>query len=78
MKYYRLRINPCYIAGSIGESHAAEMNFWTPDQFEHAMLFEQKPSYRIIFKILFYTGAREGEALAITPEDVPREEPLLI
>lgn len=77
VKYYRLRINPCYVAGSIGESRASEMNFWTQDQFEHALQFEQKPAYRIAFKILFYTGVREGEVLAITPEDVPREDPVI-
>lgn len=77
VKYYRLRINPCYVAGSIGESRASEMNFWTQDQFEHALQFEQKPSYRVAFKILFYTGMREGEVLAITPGDVPRDKPVI-
>lgn len=77
VKYYNLEINPCYVAGGIGESRASEMKFWTQNQFEHALQFEQKPSYIIAFKLLFYAGVREGEVLAITPEDVPREEAIV-
>lgn len=72
VKYYQLSINPCYIAGSIGESRASEMNFWTKEEFEHALEFEAKPAYIIAFKLLFYSGIREGELLALTPEDIPR------
>lgn len=73
VKYYKLGINPCYVAGTIGESRASEMNFWTKEEFEHAMQFEQKTSYIVAFKILFYSGMREGELLALTPEDFPRD-----
>ena len=73
VKYYKLGINPCYVAGSIGKSRAEEMNFWTKEEFEHVMQFEQKPSYIVAFKLLFYSGMREGELLALTPEDFPRD-----
>ena len=73
VKYYKLGINPCYVAGSIGKSRAEEMNFWTKEEFEHTMQFEQKPSYIVAFKLLFYSGMREGELLALTPEDFPRD-----
>ena len=77
VKYYKLGMNPCYVAGSIGESRASEMNFWTQDEFTHALQFEKKPSYIIAFKLLFYTGMREGELLALTPEDFPRDEAVM-
>lgn len=77
VKYYNLQRNPCLIAGSIGESRATEMKFWTQETFTHAIEYEKKDAYRIAFKILFYSGIREGEALALTPEDIPRKESLI-
>lgn len=67
---YGLTVNPCKAAGSIGESNADEMNIWTRDEFEHVISFEQKPYFKLAFKILFYTGIREGELLALTPADI--------
>ncbi len=77
VKYYKLSGNPCKIAGSIGSNHADEMNFWTQEQFKHALEYEKKTHYLIAFKLLFYSGMREGEVLAITPEDIPRTESLV-
>ncbi len=70
VKYYNLQGNPCQAAGGIGSSYAEEMNFWTRDQFEQFLACEDKPSYFIAFSILFYTGMRCGELLALTPEDI--------
>lgn len=53
---------------------ADEMNFWTQEEFEHAMKYEKKITYQIAFKILFYSGIREGELLALTPQDILRDE----
>ena len=50
------------------------MNFWTQEEFEHAMKYEKKITYQIAFKILFYSGIREGELLALTPQDILRDE----
>lgn len=70
VKHYGLAQNPCRAAGSIGKSHAEEMNIWTQEQFETAIALEQKTAYRLAFNILFYSGIREGELLALTPADV--------
>lgn len=70
VKHYGLSQNPCRAAGSIGKSHAEEMNIWTQEEFEKAVSFEKKSAYRLAFNILFYAGIREGELLALTPSDV--------
>lgn len=33
-------------------------------------MYEKKSAYHLAFNILFYTGIREGELLALTPADV--------
>lgn len=76
-RFYKLQGNPCRIAGTIGESRAEEMNFWTQEQFNRALEFEQKEHYRVAFKTLFYSGMREGEVLALTPEDIPRDTAII-
>ena len=70
VKYYNLARNPCHAAGSIGKAYADEMNIWSRDQFEHVMSFEKRIAYHAAFDTLYYTGMREGELLALTPEDI--------
>ena len=74
VSYYKLPSNPCRIAGFIGKNKADEMNFWTQEEFEHALEHEKKITYQVAFKILFYSGIREGELLALTPQDILRDE----
>ena len=69
VKYYNLTVNPCVAAGSMGDSYAREMTIWSREQFEHMLSFESRSSFAIAFKILFWTGIREGELLALTPAD---------
>lgn len=70
VKYYRLNANPCQATGSIGKGKAAEMKFWTQEQYEVFSKNVQKTSVKLAFDILFYTGMRSGEMLALTPEDI--------
>lgn len=70
VKHYRLASNPCQAAGSIGKSNAEEMNIWTREQFELFISHVSKSAMRLAFDILFYTGMRSGELLALTPTDV--------
>jgi integrase len=69
-KHYGLLQNPCHVAGSIGKSHAEEMRFWTKEQYDIFASSITKSAYKLAFDILFYTGIREGELLALTPADV--------
>lgn len=74
VKYYDLPNNPCAKAGSIGKSHAEEMNFWTKDEFMHFIdcMMDKRHSY-IAFMVLYWTGMRMGELLALTPADIDFE-----
>ena len=65
--HYRLSYNPCKAAGSMGKSKAEEMNIWTQEQYEQFSSAIQKSSVKLAFDVLFYTGMRSGELLALTP-----------
>ena len=70
VKYYRLSNNPCKMAGSIGKKQAEEMQIWTPAEFtQFAKAIRNKPSSWVAFHLLFWTGIRSGELLALTKED---------
>ena len=70
-RYYNLRTNPCEQAGSIGTSKAAEMDYWTLEEF---LRFREGVRHKIssytCFEVLYWTGIREGELLALSPVDL--------
>ena len=47
-----------------------EMKFWTKEQFEQFLSVADDQRYRTYFAVLFYTGRRKGEVLALRTEDV--------
>lgn len=70
VKYYKLADNPCRTAGSMGKTHPAEMQIWTAGEFRRFLrAVEDKPVSRAAFSMLFWTGLRSGELLALTRED---------
>lgn len=72
--FYNLRENPCHKAGAIGKKNAEEMKYWTVDEFNKFIAaVSDKPTSKAIFTLLFYTGLREGELLALTPADIDSE-----
>lgn len=74
VKYYRLPNNPCHAAGSIGKKKASAMKFWTVEQFNAFIACVTRPSARAGFSVLFWTGLRIGELLALTLEDFDFEK----
>ena len=78
VRYFELKENPCRMAGSIGKKNAAEMQFWTKDEFARfaGTLRSDTPAFTM-FSTLYYTGLREGELLALTPEDIDQEKMLI-
>ena len=72
MKYYDLKENPCSICGSIGSMKTEkEMTIWTLDQFKTFIEAEKDNiMYYTAFNVLFYTGLRIGELLALTWGDI--------
>ena len=75
VKYYDLKGNPCAKAGSMGKSNAEEMNFWTKEEFMQFIdsVMDKRQSY-MAFMLLYWTGMRLGEVLALTPADIDFEK----
>lgn len=69
VKYYNLPSNPAAITGSMGKSHADTMLFWTEQEYKTFIKAINKPTPYCIFNLLFYTGIREGELLALSLSD---------
>jgi len=74
VKYYGLRENPCHKAGSMGKKNADEMKFWTTDEYKkfRESVRDKNRSY-MAFQLLYYTGMRIGELMALTRADVDLE-----
>ena len=71
VRYYRLPTNPAKLAGSIGKQNAERINFWTLEEFQKfAAAIADKPLYYAAFNVLFWTGCRSGELLALTFADI--------
>lgn len=68
---YNLNNNPCKKVKKMGKSDAEKLNFWTKDEYDCFISgIDRESKYYVIFEILFWTGCREGEMLALTKEDV--------
>lgn len=70
VKYYGLRNNPAKMAGGMGKEESKDMQFWTQKEyltFSEAVM--DKPMSFYAFEMLYWTGIREGELLALTPAD---------
>lgn len=78
VRYYNLNENPCHKAGSIGKKSAEEMQFWTRSEFEQFLqTVEDKPRSHMAFELLYYTGMRLGELLALTPADIDTDSGII-
>lgn len=70
MRYYGIKNNPCRQAGAMGKKNAAVMQFWTVDEFNRFIeAVADKPQSVVMFSLLFWSGMRSGELLALTPSD---------
>lgn len=70
VSHYSLPVNPCKISGTIGKSKANKMSIWTNDEYEKFVSYMTKPTLKLAFDILFFTGMRLGELLALKPPDI--------
>lgn len=63
--------NPCTKAGHIGNSRAKSFGIWTLDDYElFISQFSSDPEAFTAFELLYWTGMRQGELLALTPRDI--------
>ena len=70
-RFYDLNTNPCGKAGTIGKAKTEEMHYWTYDEYIafREGVKDKSLSY-ICFEVLYWTGMREGELLALSPADI--------
>ena len=73
VRFYGLPSNPVVVCGPFGKKTADEMQFWTRDEFRRFIECVKKPAARLAFELLFWTGMRSGELLALTFLDVDFE-----
>lgn len=52
-----------------------EMQFWTPAEFKQFIAAVDEPLHAIYFRLLYVTGCRKGESLALTWDDIDFVEP---
>ena len=70
VKYYGLHENPASKVKNMGKSRNREMLFWTQEEYtKFADEMMNKPRSYYAFEMLYWCGIREGELLALTPED---------
>ncbi len=70
VKYYGLKENPVHKSGSIGKKRADLNQFWTPEEFKlFVSAVSDKPASAVIFNLLYWSGMRSGELLALTLND---------
>ena len=77
-RFYDLNTNPCGKAGTIGKAKAEEMDYWTYDEYIafREGVKDKSLSY-ICFEVLYWTGMREGELLALSPADIDFDNKLI-
>ena len=67
--HYRLPGNPAAEVGNV-KAPAKEMGFWTEEEYRRfAEVRMEEPLYYYCFELLFWTGIREGELLALMTSD---------
>ena len=68
VKYYGLQSNPLALIGSIGKKESSK-NFWEIDEFNKFIRVVYSNKYRVVFSLLFFSGMRIGEWLALNIGD---------
>lgn len=72
-KYLELDKNVASIAGNFKTPKGSvkkKLNFLTQNEFNNFIKYENNKIYKDFFTILFYTGMRRGELLALTKKDI--------
>lgn len=72
---YGLKDNVARKAGTMGKEENKEMEFWTQEEFQAFLeCVADKPISYYAFEILYWTGIREGELLALQVKDIDFEQ----
>lgn len=77
-KIYNLQNNPCKKVKKMGKPDADKMEFWTLEEYEQFLsVIEPGTDTYLMAELLFWTGMREGEMLALTPMDIDLDNGLI-
>ena len=69
-RFYGLTANPSKQAGKMGKAKGKEMLFWTKEEYlKFSEVMKDKPISYYAFEVLYWTGIREGELLALERGD---------
>lgn len=69
VEYIGLQNNPC--KRLVGSLKTKKLNFWTPEEYKQfSESCRDNIEYYTLFELLYYTGIRVGEALALTLNDI--------
>ena len=71
-KFYNLKENPLSKVEKMGTYKSQEMQFWTLTQYKifRESIEDKDIMYQLFFDLLYWTGCRLGEALALNASDV--------
>ena len=70
-RIYYLKDNPCKRVKKMGRSDNRSLNFWTLEEYRKFIdTFDKGSMHYLMFELLFWTGMREGELLALTKSDI--------
>lgn len=71
VNFYELKENPCKKAGPLKLRYDKKISFWTLEEFNRFVeVIAHKPMSYAGFHVLFWTGIRVGELLALTLDDI--------
>ena len=78
VRYCGLTSNPAALCGTFARRRMAAMDFWTVQEFERFLsCIGRDTTQGIMFQLLFWTGIRSGELLALTAADYDPDRKLL-
>jgi integrase len=69
VKFYGLPRNPMRIVGTQGKT-SKRIDFWSKEEFDTFIRAVEHPIYKTLYILLFYSGIRIGEALALERGDL--------
>lgn len=70
VKYYNLKSNPCKVFEGVKGRPTEEIQFWTLKEYKKFITAVDDIKYKVAYDILFWTGIRSGELLALTIGDI--------
>lgn len=77
-KIYHLPYNPCREAGGMGNKKSGNRGVWTQEEMENFLeAVSDKPVVKYAFFLMYWTGIRLGECLALNVEDLNMEDKTL-